>query len=150
MPEEGQVVGERLMPEGWCKVIWKQGKECVQPVEIIDGSVDLSPKFRDKHRFALNAVYGAIGEFKVVGRSFPLLRTEAQDRLGLDKNVLKELESFGLIESTMIAVETKDGRKLGGRLAIYPSAMGLRLMRLVDKAVSEVTSVEPVALEANV
>jgi hypothetical protein len=97
-------------------------------------------KFRDKHREALNAIYGFGEKFALDGRQVPLTREELI-RVGIDKDTMKDLEKFGMIEGHIVELKA-DGRNIGGRKCIVISPEGKAAVKFFSSVVSELLSSE--------
>jgi hypothetical protein len=128
--KENEFIGKSLTPDGWCDVRWRGGEEVT--LDPADGVLpDINKKFRDKHRQAMSAFFWAISELKEKKRKVPVLREELE-RLGITKQIVKDLESFGLVEQKLV-----DLHKLGSRCVVIPTSGGRTLMRTIESAVKE-------------
>lgn len=95
-------------------------------------------KFRDRHREALNAIYGFGKELAASGRIVPLTREEIM-KMGIEKGTLKDLEEFKMIESHLVELKG-NGINLGGRKVIVISPEGRSVVKFFSDAVSELLS----------
>lgn len=105
------------------------------PVQVLDDGVvqlplptqpiqPLSKKFREKHKHAMYALQSAVDEVKRIGRQVPVLRTELI-AMGVEKQLVKDLEDFGLVQSRMVGIINTDlNKKAGAKLIVYFTIQG--------------------------
>ena len=140
-PKEGQYLGTRLTIEGRKELRWVSGKEVeVEPVELDSPIKPLHPKFRDKHRVALMAIMGAIEQLKTIDRNMPILREEMINKVGMEKQVIKDLIDYGYLDQEVIPM-AHAGRQLGGRAVITPTIESRKLYRVVEEALKNAETV---------
>lgn len=145
MPErkEDQYLGHALTPEGWKELRWRGGKEVeIDPIDTADMALKpIHKKFRERHRQSLMMFMECVDQVKSVNRKIPILREEAIEKVKLDKQVIKDLIGFGLLETHTIPID-RAGKKMGGRAVLFPSLEARKLKRAIEAALSEVIQKE--------
>jgi hypothetical protein len=138
---ENQLLGHALTPDGWREVRWRDGKEVeIDPIAgvKIDKVSPLHKKFRTRHNQMLMAFMEAVDQVKATERKTPILREELMEKLKFDKQILKDLISFKLLEQHVIPV-SKGKQKMGGRAVIIPTLEARKIHKMVQEALKDVT-----------
>lgn len=134
---ENQFLGNKITLHGFKEIRWIDGKEVtVEPTD--EPLLDFPKKFREHHMVALSKIFSTIAEFERQGRGLPLFRDEAIDQLEIEKQVLKDLERFGYLQSMVIACKTQDGKDRGGRLILMLTGQSRALRKTMNEAVQKV------------
>lgn len=138
--EENEYLGHTMTPDGWRELRWREGKEVeIDPLDE-EGLPPLKPlhkKFRSRHNETLVAFMEAVKQVKSIDRKTPILREELIDKMKLDKQVLKELVQFGLLEQHVLPMN-RGSATMGGRAVIIPSLEARKLSKAVDEALKDV------------
>jgi len=138
--QENDYIGHAMTPSGWREVRWLGGKEThVDPLDAVAGHpiVPLHKKFRDKHRQALMAFMECVNQVQDADRKMPILREEMIEKVKFEKQIIKDLIGFGLIEQHVIPVSIGN-KKMGGRAVLIPSLEARKLHRSVEEAMKDV------------
>lgn len=139
---ENQLLGYAVTLRNVKEVRWQSGKEVlVDPPE--QDFMGFPKKFRDSHSSAINKIMITIDAFEEEKRDLPLSRTEAIEVLGIEKQVIKDLDRFGFIQTTNLNFRDKTSNKnLGPRQVILLTAQGLALHKMMKQALAD-TIVSP-------
>ena len=136
--KENEYLGHNLTPDGWREMRWRGGQE----VEIDPLDLDTQPlqplhrKFKDKHRQSLMAFFEAVEQLKSINRKVPVLREELITKANFDKQILKDLVDFKLLEQHVIPI-SMGKKKLGGRAVLVPSLEARKLKRTVEEVMRD-------------
>lgn len=137
---EGQLLGYAVTVKNIKEVRWRDGKEVLESPPEQD-FIGFPKKFRESHSAAINKIMITIDAFEKEKRDLPLSRLEAMEFLGIEKQVIKDLERFGFIQTTNINFRQKDSNKnLGPRQVILLTAQGLALDKLMKQGLSQVSA----------
>ena len=132
--KENEYLGHKLTPYGSFEARWRGGQEVLlDPLEEMTdpGDIVVPPRFKDKHRQAMNSIFFAIEKVSELKRDVPVLREEL-DRMGVEKQLIKDLEGMGLVKQQMVNLV-----KLGSRVVVIPTLPGRKLMRFFEEALND-------------
>lgn len=135
---ENEYLGHTLTPNGWREKRWRGGKEVeIDPLDLDPSPIQpLHRKFKDKHRQSLMAFLEAVEQVQSIDRKIPILREELISKANFDKQVIKDLVEFKLLEQHVIPISVGK-KKLGGRAVLVPSLEARKLKRTVEEAMRD-------------
>lgn len=121
-----------LRPDGR-KVVLKKEDDKTELVNLPDVEfAGLPKKFREQHRDAMNAIYFFGEMLAEQGRVVPITREELSN-IGVQKETLKDLERFALVETHIVELKNK-GMNIGGRKVVVITPQGKALVKFFSAA----------------